>query len=181
MSTLSLKEFSTRSWHLQCGELNLGVIGEHSKDSPDVISCPPLVFLGALIAGMLLNWFIPLRSFSSECFRLTGGLLGLAGTLAGIWGVYTLRRAGTSVRPGQPVTALVTDGPYRFSRNPLYVALTVIYLGIVLSSGLVWLLVTLIPVLTLVHWRIVRREEVYLEARFGDVYRAYRVRVRRWI
>src|ERR1700722_13966457 len=157
------------------------MIVEHSKDSPDVISCPPLVFLGALIAGMFLNWFMPLRSFTSEYFRITGGLLGLAGTLTAVWGVYTLRRAGTSVRPGQPVTALVTDGPYRFSRNPLYVALTIIYLGIVLSSGLVWLLVTLIPVLTLVHWRIVRREEVYLEARFGDNHRAYKSRVRRWI
>ena len=157
------------------------MIAEHSKNAPNVMSCPPLVFLGALGLGFLLNWLLPLRSFSSESARIVGGILGLAGTLLGAWGVHTLHRAGTGVRPDQPVTALVTGGPFRYSRNPLYIALTAIYLGIALSLGAWWPLATLVPALAVVHWKIVRREEQYLEARFQDEYRAYKTRVRRWI
>lgn len=157
------------------------MIAEHSKDTPNVISCPPLVFLGALGLGFLLNWLMPIQSYASEAWRIIGGILGLAGTSLGVWGAYTLRRAGTGVRPDQPVTALVAGGPFRYSRNPLYIALTTIYAGIAITFGAWWPLATLVPALALVHWRIVRREEQYLEARFGDEYRAYKARVRRWI
>ncbi len=157
------------------------MIAEHSKDSPNVMSCPPLVFLGALGLGLLLNWLMPVWSFSSEGMQVAGGMLGLAGTLLGFWGVYALRRAGTAVRPDQPVTALVTRGPFRYSRNPLYIALTTIYVGITVTLGAWWPVATLVPALAVVHWRIVRREEQFLETRFGDEYRAYRARVRRWV
>lgn len=145
------------------------------------MSCPPLVFLGALGAGLLLNWLVPLGTFSREPLRVAGGILGLTGITLGLWGVRALHHAGTAVRPDQPVTALVTNGPFRYTRNPLYIALTIVYLGIALSAGVGWLLVTLIPALAMVHWRIVRREEQFLEARFGDDYRAYKARVHRWI
>lgn len=92
-----------------------------------------------------------------------------------------MRRAGTSVRPDRPVTALVTDGPFQFTRNPLYIGLTTIYVGISLSTGVLWMLVTLVPTLAIVHWKIVRREEQFLEAKFGEAYRLYTARVRRWV
>ena len=98
----------------------------------------------------------------------------------GVWGSATMRRAGTNVRPDRPAIALVTGGPFRFSRNPLYLSLTTLYLGITLYFDALWLLIMLVPVLAFVHWRIVLREERYLEARFGDAYRAYKARVRRW-
>lgn len=154
---------------------------EHSRNTPDVISCPPLVFFSALGAGLLLNWLAPWHAFSSNFFQVAGGLLGLTGTMIGLWGVHTLHRAGTSVRPDHPVNALVTGGPFRYSRNPLYVAMTAIYLGITFSIGTGWPLVTLVPVLVMVHWKIVRREERFLENRFGDKYRAYKAHVHRWI
>jgi len=152
---------------------------EQSKDSPDVISCPPLVYLAALSLGLLLDWLVPSQRFSS--FPVTGWLLAFAGFLIGFWGVRTFIHFGTNVRPDLPVTALVTSGPYRYSRNPLYMACTIIYLGITLSVGSLWLLVILMPTLALMHWKIVRREEEYLESRFGDDYRAYKARVNRWI
>lgn len=133
------------------------------------------------MAGWFLNWLHPLPSFSGKPLEATGALMGLAGTSLALWGVYELHRAGTAVRPGNPVTALVTWGPYRYTRNPLYVAVTIIYLGIVSSSGLVWLLATLAPALAIVHWKIVLYEEQFLEGRFGDSYRAYKAQVRRWI
>lgn len=155
------------------------MIAQDSRNSPCVIACPPLVFLAALAIGCLLNWLDPLQLPSP--LHIAGGILILAGFSFGLWGVHALRRAGTAIRPDRPVTALVTDGPFQYTRNPLYMALTTIYLGIVLSSGVLWFLVTLVPVLAMIHLKIVRREEQFLEAKFGDVYRDYKTRVRRWV
>lgn len=145
------------------------------------MSFPPAVFLTALGLGFLLNLLVTLTSFSSVPFRITGALLGFAGSSLGMWGAYTLHHAGTTVRPDRPVSALVTNGPFRYSRNPLYLALTTIYLGITIYAGILWPFVTLIPALAVVNWKIVHREESYLESRFGDNYRAYKERVRRYI
>lgn len=155
------------------------MIAENSRSSPCVIACPPLVFLAALGIGWFLNWLVPLLLPSP--WHIAGGIVIFAGFSLGSWGVHALHRAGTSVRPDHPVTTLVTDGPYRYTRNPLYIGLTTIYLGIALSTGVMWLLVTLAPVLAMVHWKIVRREEDFLEAKFGEAYRDYKTRVRRWI
>ena len=154
---------------------------ERSKDSPDVISCPPMVFLSALVAGLLLYLLIPSPQFSSASLRITGMLMAFAGTMIDVWGVCAFRRAGTHVRPSRPVTALVTCGPFRYTRNPFYIGQTIIYLGLTLFVGSLWPLVTLVPALAVVHWRIVRREEQFLESRFGEDYRAYKARVNRWI
>lgn len=140
-----------------------------------------MIFLGALGLGMLLNWLIPSPQFSLESLKITGGLMCFVGSMVCGWGIFTFQLAGTNVRPNRPVTALVTGGPFRYSRNPLYLGMTLIYLGIVLCTGALWPLATLVPTLAIVHWRIVLREEVYLESRFGDNYRAYKARVNRWI
>jgi len=92
-----------------------------------------------------------------------------------------MHRAGTNVRPDRPATALVTGGPFRFSRNPLYLSLITLYVGITLLFDALWPLILLVPVLAFVHWGIVKREEHYLELKFGDAYRDYKTRVRRWI
>ena len=140
-----------------------------------------MVYFGAFGAAAFLNWLLPLRSYACESSHIAGGILGFTGSALGLWGVRAFHRAGTNVSPSRPTTALVTDGPFRYSRNPLYVAMTVIYLGMTLALGSWWPLAMLIPVLAMVHWRIVLREEQYLENRFGDNYRAYKVRVRRWV
>ena len=156
-------------------------MAESSTDLPDVMVCPPLIFLGALGLGLFLQRLMPVHLLPVLFSRPLGAVLCLASVTVGIWGGITMRRAGTNVRPDRPVTALVTGGPFRFSRNPLYLSLTALYLGITLLCNTLWPLVTLVPLLAVVHWRIVLREERFLEAKFGDAYRAYKTRVRRWI
>jgi protein-S-isoprenylcysteine O-methyltransferase Ste14 len=97
------------------------------------------------------------------------------------WGENTLRRAGTNVDPRQPSLVLVTEGPFRFTRNPLYLALVGLYLGITLLLNAFWPWLFLLLLLVITHYGIVRREERYLEAKFGEAYRAYRDRVRRYL
>jgi protein-S-isoprenylcysteine O-methyltransferase Ste14 len=91
------------------------------------------------------------------------------------------RRAGTTPNPTQPTTALVVRGPYRFTRNPMYLSLAALYLGGALRLNSLWPLVLFPVVITLIEWRVIAREERYLEAKFGDAYRAYKAGVRRWI
>ena len=92
-----------------------------------------------------------------------------------------MRRAGTNVRPDQPATTIVMGGPFRFTRNPLYVGTTGLYVGVALLVDALRPLVLLVPLLAIVEWGVICREERYLEAKFGDAYRTYRARVRRWL
>jgi protein-S-isoprenylcysteine O-methyltransferase Ste14 len=156
-------------------------VADHPTDTPGVIACPPLIFLGALGVGLFLHWLMPVRLLPPGPALVAGAVLCGAAVAVGIWGSVTMRRAGTSVRPDRPVTVLVTGGPFRFSRNPLYLSLILLYLGITLLLDALWPLLMLMPVLAFVHRRIVLREERFLEVKFGDAYRAYKARVRRWI
>ena len=112
---------------------------------------------------------------------MLGAILILAGLAIALLGALALRRAGTAIPPNRPTTELVTDGPYRYSRNPLYLALTLIYAGVGLIADDLWILILLVPLLLLIHWGVVVREERYLEAKFGEAYRRYKERVRRWL
>jgi protein-S-isoprenylcysteine O-methyltransferase Ste14 len=101
--------------------------------------------------------------------------------MIGLWAIIAFRRAGTRPEPWKPVTAFVTSGPYRFTRNPMYVGFTLIYLGVAAMVNTAWPLWFLPAIFLTMHFGVVRREEAYLERRFGDDYRAYRDRVRRWL
>src|SRR5215510_7754334 len=111
--------------------------------------------------------------------------LGLALLVLGVgiaaWGRRTMQAAGTNVNPALPTTAIVTSGPFRFSRNPLYLALTLLYLGLTLALNTWWGIVVLVPVLIIMHRGVVLREERYLEHKFGETYRQYRSKVRRYL
>jgi protein-S-isoprenylcysteine O-methyltransferase Ste14 len=114
--------------------------------------------------------------------RTIGGLLLAAGVVLGpIWGIRTLYAARTAIRPDKPATVLVTDGPYRFSRNPLYLSLTLMHAGIALIANSLWALLFLVPVTFAMSRFVIRPEERYLERRFGAAYERYRTSVRRWI
>jgi protein-S-isoprenylcysteine O-methyltransferase Ste14 len=91
------------------------------------------------------------------------------------------RLAGTSVVPGEPSTALVETGPYRFTRNPIYIGFVLAYFGLSIMLTSLWVLLLLIPVLMVLQRGVVEREEDYLEQQFGDGYRKYKVRVPRWL
>ncbi len=145
---------------------------------------PPALFLGALVIAIALEWLWPLGWLDGLADPLRyglGGALVLAGAALMISALVGFRRAGTAIAPWEPATALVSTGLYRFSRNPIYLAMAMIYLGLALLFAASWALVALIPTLAALHVWVIRREEAYLERRFGETYRQYRAQVRRWI
>jgi protein-S-isoprenylcysteine O-methyltransferase Ste14 len=152
-----------------------------AADSPGVIARPPLLYLGTLALGIGLDLLLPTSLPGREPRWVVAGLLGLAG-LALLYVCFRrFQAAGTNVPTWMPTTALVISGPYRFSRNPIYLALTAVYLALALAHGSWWPLVLLVPLLIVMRYGVIGREERYLEGKFGDVYRAYCSSVRRWL
>jgi protein-S-isoprenylcysteine O-methyltransferase Ste14 len=150
-------------------------------DNAGVIARPPLLYGAALVVALLLHWLWPAPILG----RAVGLWLGLAlvglGVAIVLWGRRAMQVAGTNVDPLRPTTAIITSGPFRFSRNPLYLGVTLMYVGLTLAVNTWWGLVVLAPLLIVMDRGVVRREERYLEAKFGERYRQYRVRVRRYL
>ncbi len=152
-----------------------------SSDTANVVVLPPLLYGVALAVGFLLQWLAPRAIVASATRYWAGGIVLALGLALAFGGRHHRERAGTNVNPREPTTALVVSGPFRFSRNPLYVALTLMYAGLAVVANAFWVLVLLVPVLLVLHSGVVRREERYLEAKFGEAYRQYRARVRRYL
>jgi len=152
-----------------------------SADNPGVIAPPPLIYGAALLLALLLHRLQPMPIFGRTSALWPGVLLAALGVALAIWGRQALVSAGTNINPYRPSTAIVDSGPYRFSRNPLYVSLTLIYSGLTLAFDTWWGFILLLPVLIVMHLGVIRREERYLEGKFGESYRRYRARVRRYL
>jgi protein-S-isoprenylcysteine O-methyltransferase Ste14 len=152
-----------------------------TSDVPNVLVLPPLLYGVALAIGFLLQWIAPRAIMASNAHYWIGGVLLALGVLLAISGRRVMEQAGTNVNPTLPSTALVATGAFSLSRNPLYVALTLMYVGLALLANALWVLVLIVPVLIIMDYGVIRREERYLEAKFGDSYRAYRSRVRRYL
>jgi protein-S-isoprenylcysteine O-methyltransferase Ste14 len=142
---------------------------------------PPLVYLMALVVGALLNLAAPLPFVPRTLDAPLGASLVVAGIALFYFSVAKFRAAGTPVPARKPTTAIVRIGPYRFSRNPIYLAFSVFQLGIAIWVNSLWLLVTLAAALALMHYVVIPREEQYLERRFGAEYLDYKASVRRWL
>ncbi|CAH2599731.1 Isoprenylcysteine carboxylmethyltransferase family protein [Rhodovastum atsumiense] len=150
-------------------------------DTAGVIAPPPLIMAAALLGGWLLGLVLPVPSLPRPLAGWIGsGAILLAFALAGA-AVLTMRRAGTHVDPYHPSTALVRSGPFAVSRNPIYLALILLSLGIAVLLDLAWGVLLLIPAVLVLRFGVIAREEAYLERIFGDAYRDYRSAVRRWI
>ncbi len=152
-------------------------------DIPGVIAPPPLLFAGMLALGLAIQHAVPAARTGlprRSRVALGGGLLFAAGALAAA-ALARFRQAGTPVEPWHPSTALVTGGVYRFTRNPLYVAMSLIYTGLALFADSAAALSLFPPLVAIVRYGVIGREERYLEAKFGGAYRAYRATVRRWV
>lgn len=147
-----------------------------------LIAPPPVMYIGALLLGITIHVLLPISIFPATPAReiLASLLLVLSGAFAR-WAFLTMRRLGTTANPKQPSEALVTDGPFRISRNPIYVAMTGLYIGLAFLINSAWPLILLVPLLTLMQWGVILREERYLAGKFGSEYTAYRSRVRRWL
>ena len=151
---------------------------------PGVHFPPPLLFVLGLGVGWLLHRAWPLLLLPAG-YRAAGLVLGWTGVLlwAGLtaWAMATFRRARTAIFPNRPATGVVREGPYRFTRNPMYLAMVLLYVGVSLLMNSGWALLLLPLVLALLYVSVIRREERYLAAAFGAEYEAYRARVRRWL
>jgi protein-S-isoprenylcysteine O-methyltransferase Ste14 len=141
---------------------------------------PPLLYAGGFVAGMALERRRPLPAVPAAVARPLGAVLMLLGGALPASGATLFRRRGTSVLPVRPATALVTSGPYRLTRNPMYIGFALAHAGLALRRRSTWALLMLGPVLASVDRLVIAREERYLERAFGDDYRRYAERVGRW-
>jgi protein-S-isoprenylcysteine O-methyltransferase Ste14 len=154
------------------------------RDTAGVIAPPPLIAAIAVALGLLLDRLLPayvLTVLLSVPERIViGGLLMAAGFALALPAVFAFRRANTHVEPWKPSSALVSDGIYRHLRNPMYVGATLLLAGFAMLFASDWTLVTTIGFALVVHFGVVRREERYLAAKFGDAYRGYKTKVPRY-
>lgn len=150
-------------------------------DHAQVMVPPPMVFLGYLIGALILNWAVPIHVPLSTALKGIGGLAAVGGLLLAGAAVSRMIKAHTSPDPHQPTTALVTDGPYRFTRNPIYLGFFLIYLGFTLLAGTLWgLLLSPFLMATIIR-SVVHPEEEYLGRKFREQYKEYSTRVRQWL
>jgi protein-S-isoprenylcysteine O-methyltransferase Ste14 len=142
---------------------------------------PPFVYLGAIVLGLLPHFAWPVRLVPHSVSGPLGGSAVLVAVVLFLWAVRTLRAADTPVPGNRPTTAIVRKGPFRYSRNPIYLAFSLLQFGVAFWVNSLWLLVTLMPAVALMSFVVIPREEHYLESRFPSEYVPYKASVRRWL
>ncbi len=142
---------------------------------------PPLVYGAAMVTGLFLEFGWPLPFLPRRLAALLGSVLVVVAVVIFASAIRTFQTAGTPVPGNKPTTVLVRTGPYRCSRNPIYVAFSLLQLGIASWVNSVWLLATLIAAVALMVSVVIPKEERYLERRFGADYLDYKRSVRRWL
>ena len=150
------------------------------QDKAGVIAPPPLIYLGGLVLGLLLNRRFPIAFLPRKMTRILGWPLLSSGILLFGWFRRALGHAGTPANPYKSVSQLVTEGPFRYTRNPGYLAMALIYTGIASLANALWTVILLPVALIVVQRGVIEREERYLERKFGEEYLRYKARVRRW-
>jgi protein-S-isoprenylcysteine O-methyltransferase Ste14 len=141
---------------------------------------PPIIFLCAILLGIVLSRAWPLH-FVSPGVRLLGPIVTACSVLLFLLSYREFRRAGTSVQGSKGSTTIVRTCPYRFSRNPIYLAFILFVLGLSVWLNTLWLFVTLVPAVGIIAVVVIPREERFLERTFKDQYSSYKAQVRRWL
>ena len=155
---------------------------DDTADTAQVIIRPPLGWGLAVLAGLALNWLVPLPFLLADLpAGWLGGMVFLLALGLFAWAIVTITTAGSNVPTNLPTTTIVESGPYRFTRNPIYLGMFLGLVGLAIALDDLWLLLILVPFALVIRYGVVAREEAYLERKFGDVYRSYRSRVRRWL
>jgi len=138
---------------------------------------PPAIQIAAIALGFLLQWALPIRIFG---MKIPGVLLLAVALGLIVWTAVLMFRAGTTPNPTRPTTALLIDGPFRFTRNPMYLANELIVIGVGLAFNAPWVILMAIPAALLTSRLVIDKEERYLATKFGTEYLDYKARVRRW-
>ncbi len=156
----------------------------YKKGVAEGIRRPPFLYLGCLVLGFALERVLPMPLSNREAtsiYSIAGGTLVLIGVAIMAAGARNFSRVDTPVPSNQPVRALVTTGIHGWSRNPIYVGMLLLYAGIGTAARSPWVLILALPLVIILRYGVIAREETYLERRFGDAYRDYKARVRRWL
>ena len=153
-----------------------------TADTANVMIRPPIAWALTLLAGLALDWLMPLRFLPaavSACWL--GAIVFVLALALFAWAIVTMTRSGSNVPTRLPTTTIVKTGPYGFTRNPIYLAMVLGLIGLAIAFNTLWLLIASVPFALLIRYGVIAPEEAYLERKFGDVYRGYRARVRRWL
>lgn len=151
------------------------------SDSPQVIAPPPFIYLGGLAVGIILHWLAPMPFLPENFALLTGVALTIISSILVFMAFRALAHAKTNIDVRKPTTSIVATGLYRFTRNPIYFSMTLFILGIAVLLNTLWIPITLVPVLLVIQFGVIAREESYLTKKFGEKYLQYKARVRQWI
>src|ERR1700752_327221 len=155
---------------------------EKQPDNANAVVRPPIALLLAFLLGLLAAWLHPLKVVPAAVPNgLLGAFIVVDGLALFVWAIMTMTQAGTRVETVQPSTAIVAAGPYRFSRNPIYLAMMVALVGLAIGFNNGWILAALVVFYLIIRYGVVAREEAYLRRKFGDVYLSYKSQVRRWL
>jgi len=152
-------------------------------DRPSIIFPPPLIFFALLGIGFLMDYLVPLKLYSGLWLaRIIGGgiLFLISGSLA-LAAFWVLLNNKTPFDPSKPTVVIVQDGPFRISRNPMYLSLLILLLGVAVLSGSIWMFLAIPPLFIIFDIGVVQPEEDSLEQKFGEEYLAYKSKVRRWL
>jgi protein-S-isoprenylcysteine O-methyltransferase Ste14 len=152
-----------------------------SKEHARIIVNPFIIIIASIVIAVLLQLLLPLPFLPPMTARIAGVALMVINVVFGVPALKKMFSAKTSPNPNQPTTALISSGPYRFTRNPMYIGLTLFYTGVVTFFQLLWGILMLPLVVILLTTLVIRPEEQYLERKFGGEYITYKERVRRWI
>lgn len=156
--------------------------GNDTSSNPTGIKLPPpVLFLASILLGVCIQRLTPFGLIGGGLGGTLGLLLVVAGLSLVVLAVRELFKARTTVRPDRGATALITNGPFRISRNPIYLSFALLQVGIALCLNNLWILLLLGINVVLLNRLVIAREERYLKAAFGKVYHDYSSRVRRWI
>jgi len=151
------------------------------NDNPGVIALPPLIYTAGFIIGIVLHFIHPISLLPNYLNPWLGIVLIAISILIVLPSVRSFTNAKTEFHVRKPSTALIKTGLYKYSRNPMYISLTFLYLGITSLINSLWLLILVMPVLIIIQKGVIEREESYLGEKFGDEYIEYKKKVRRWI
>lgn len=156
---------------------------DQEHDNPGVVVFPPFLFLATIIAGIVLDWLVPIGlvdAIPSGLRLVVGVILFVLGVSMPIRARRAFHEAETNIRPNKPTTAIITSGLYAHVRNPIYQGAAIALLGLALMLGSDWMLILMVPMLLILHHGVVLREERYLERKFGETYWGYKATVPRY-
>jgi protein-S-isoprenylcysteine O-methyltransferase Ste14 len=153
-----------------------------TADTAQVLVRPPLVWALAAVVGIALGWLAPWPFMPAAVPAIwVGAALVVLAVALFVWAIITMTRAGSNVPTSRPTMAIVDAGPYGFTRNPIYLGMMMSLVGLAIAFDSIWSLAALVFFFLIIRYGVVAREEAYLDRKFGDLYRSYRARVRRWL